>query len=280
MEEDSAVPPPWWLSAPALLALVGLVALIAVAWAQRPDGRLRIWFLDTPGDAALLRTPGGAHILIDGGGDPALLALLLGRHMPYWQRDLALVVLTGPDAPRLTGQVAALARYRPALALAPPGLGARGAAGEWRRLIAEQGVPARRLAVGQQLTLDGVRLQVLGFGPGDDGGAVLLVRYGATQVLFHTGGPAGDGAARSVAGQPLSALVYPWQRELETPLVRALRPQAMIFTRAYEAPAPALRSYAERRRLSPRLFHPQNDGTIVLTSDGRRVSIEGEGVVR
>lgn len=275
MEEAPAAP--WWGTAPALLVLIGLVVLLSAAWAQRPDGRLRIWLLDTPGDAALLRTPGGAHILIDGGGDPAQLALLLGRHMPYWQRDLALVVLTRPDAARLPGQVAALARYRPALALAPPDLGARGAAGEWRRLIVEQGVPARRLAAGQQLTIDGVRLQVLGFNPGDDGGAVLLVRYGATQVLFHTGGPAGDDLARSIAGGPLAALVYPWQRELETPLVLALRPQATIFTRAYAAAEPALLTYADRRRLSPQLFHPQNDGTIALTSDGRRVVIEGEG---
>lgn len=280
MEDTRTPATPWWGSPFAVLALIGLVVLGAAAWAQRPDGRLRIWFLDTPGDAVLLRTPGGAHILIDGGGDPALLALLLGRHMPYWQRDLALVVLTRPDGPRLPGQVAALARYRPALALAPPDMGERGVAGEWRRLIAGQGVPARRLSAGQQLTIDGVRLQALGFNPGDDGGAVLLVRYGATQVLFHTGGPAGDDAARTMAGRPLAALVYPWQRELETPLVRALRPQNIIFTRAYEAPEPALRSYAERRRLSPQLFHPQNDGTIVLTSDGRRVSVATEGAVR
>lgn len=252
------------------LALI-LVCLGGVAWAQRPDGRLHVFFLDTPGDALLVQTPAGRFALIDGGSDPSLLATALGRRMPFWRRDLAALVLTSPDGAHMVGQVAALARYRPDLVLGPPGMPAGGTAGEWRRLVGDLGVPLRALRPGLRIDLGGgTALGVLGISAGDEGGAPLLITYGAARVLVHQGGPAGDTAAMQAAG-PLTAMIYPWQRELDTPLLHALRPQAMVFSSAYEAAEPALLSYAERRRFSPLLYHEKIDGTVELVSDGRRV---------
>jgi hypothetical protein len=135
----------------------------------------------------------------------------------------------------------------------------------------------RALRAGQRLDLDGAALTVLGAAAGDEGGAVLLLSYGATRVLFHTGGALGDEAAHAVAGRPIDLLVYPWQRELATPLLEALQPRAIIFSTAHEAHDPALLSYAERRRHSPRLYHSANDGSVELISDGRRtVVVTGE----
>lgn len=260
-----------------LLPVACIVLLAAAAWLQRPAGSLRIHLLAAPGDAALIETPAGRFVLIDGGRDPAQLTLQLGRHMPFWRRDLLAVVLTGGDGQRLPGQVAAITRYRPGLALAPPDLGSRGTAAEWRRLIGAEGVPARALRVGQRIDLDGATLRVLAAAPGEEGGAVLLITYGATRVLLHTGGPPGDAAAAAAAGPPLDLLAYPWQRPLDTPAVAALRPRAIVFTAAHEAHDPALLSYADRRRHSPRLYHPALDGTITLTSDGRRAVIATGG---
>lgn len=265
MPPDSPPPAARWRLA---LPLACLLTLLAVAWAQRPDGRMHVYILNTPGDAALVRTPRGRFVLVDGGRDPAQLTLLLGRLMPFWRRDLLAVVLTGADGQRIPGSVAALARYRPEVALAPPGLGHDGFAGEWRRLTAAG--PTATLAAGQRLDLDGATLTVLAAHAGREGGAVLLLSYGATRVLLHSGGPAGDEAALRAAGRPLALLVYPWQRDPGTATVGALAPGAMAFSQAYEAPAPALLSYAARRRHSPRVYHPKADGQIELVSDGRR----------
>lgn len=256
-----------------LLPAACLMILLVTAWAQRPDGRLRLHLLAAPGDAALIQTPAGRFVLIDGGRDPSQLALLLGRHMPFWRRELLATLLTAGGGRRLPGQVAALARYRPALALAPPGLGSYGTAGEWRRLTEQARVPVRALRPGQRLDLDGATLTVLGVEPGEEGGAVLLITYGATRILVHTGGATGDEAALAAAGRPVDLLLYPWQRDLDTELVDALRPRAIAFTAAHEAEEPALLSYADRRRHSPRIYHPANDGTVTLVSDGRRASI-------
>ncbi|WP_255603496.1 hypothetical protein [Oscillochloris sp. ZM17-4] len=253
------------------LALM-LACLLAVAWAQRPDGRLHVYFLDTPGDAVLVQAPSGRFALIDGGGDPALMATTLGRLMPFWRRDMAAVALTRADGAHLPGQVAALARYRPDLVLGPPGMPAGGVAGEWLRLVGAQGAPLRALRPGARIGLGGgATLSVLGVSAGEGGGAVLLVEYGAARVLIHGGGPDGDAAAMAAAGKPLAAIAYPWQREFDTPLLAALRPRAVAFTSAYEAAEPALLSYAERRLVSPALYHEKNDGTVELISDGRSV---------
>lgn len=258
---------PWWR--PLLLPFACLLVLAGVAWAQRPDGLLHVYILATPGDAALVRTPGGRLALIDGGSDPAQLTLQLGRLAPYWRRDLRAAVLTSPDGGRIPGHVAALARYAPVVALAPPGLGQRGYAGEWRRLAADAGA-AGPLAPGQRLDLDGATLTVLGARAGDEGGAVLLLSYGATRVIFHTGGPAGDADALGAGRGPVDLLVYPWQRDPTVEVVAALAPRAIVFSQAYEAPAPALLSYSARRRASPWVYHPKADGQVELVSDGRR----------
>jgi len=264
-------------AARALRLIVPVVACLAlVAWLQRPDGRLHVSLLDTRGDAVLIQLPDGRFALVDGGADPARLTTLLGRAMPFWRRDLAAVLLTRPDGARLPGQAAALARYRPDVALAPPGMSGAGTAGEWRRLVEELGVPARALAPGASVAFGRAALRVLAAEPGDDGGAVIAIDYGATRVLLHTGGPAGDAAAARAGGRPVDLLVYPWQRALDTPAVVALRPRAIAFSAAYAADKPALLSYADRRRFSPQIFHPANDGVVTLVSDGRRAWVETE----
>src|SRR5215211_2305614 len=124
----------------AQIAVVAL-ALVFLAWRSWPDGKLRVIFLETKGDAVLIETPSGAYVLIDGGGDPAALAAALGRTMPFWRHTLAAVVLTTADLRHLPGQVAALERYHADIALAPA-IRTRGAMIEqWRRLLGEQQTP-------------------------------------------------------------------------------------------------------------------------------------------
>lgn len=258
----------WQLPAYCILPVA---VLLTIAWLQRPDQRLHVFFLNTPGDAVLVQTPAGEYVLIDGGSDPALLALLLGRQLPFWRRDLRAIILTRSDGGSAGSQVAALSRYRVRLALSPPGLAQYGAGGEWRRLVSSPDTAARQLQSGQRLDLGaGVRIRVLGVAEGKVGGAVLIIEYGATRVLLHNGGPAGDEAASQAAAHPIDLLAYPWQRPLDTSLIAALRPRSIVFSTGYEELAPALLSYTDRRRYSPALFHEKNDGTVELISTGRK----------
>ena len=54
-------------------AVTLLIVVVHPFSAAPPDGRLRVEFLDVgQGDSALLTTPDGTTILIDGGGQPNL----------------------------------------------------------------------------------------------------------------------------------------------------------------------------------------------------------------
>src|SRR5215216_6597645 len=151
-------------------AIILVLVLALLAWRAWPKHQLRVIFLETKGDAALIQTPAGGYVLIDGGSDPAALSAALGRQLPFWQRTLDLVVLTAVDGAHLPGQVAALARYRASRALAPT-ITKRGALiDEWQRLLAEQRTPVNTARVGQRIDIGGATLRVLAAGDGDESG--------------------------------------------------------------------------------------------------------------
>jgi len=62
------------------------------------------------GDAIFIRAPGGSDILIDGGPDDSVLACL-GRHMPFWDKTLEIMILTHSHADHLTGLIDVAKRY-------------------------------------------------------------------------------------------------------------------------------------------------------------------------
>lgn len=259
------------------LSIVVLGGILAcAAWLARPDGHLHIFFFDTPGDAVLVQTPHGRFVLIDGGNDPALLALHLGRRLPFWRRSLDAVVLTQYDDARLPGQIAALTRYRADLALAPPGELQSASAQEWLRLLESQRTPVHTARMSERLTLDNVALTVLTTGDGDESGLVLRLDYGASSVVLDGAGGEPDEDRLLTSAHPITALAYPWQRELDTPLLAAWQPQAIIFTTAQEADEPALLTYRERALRGAALYHARIDGTVELVSNGRHAWIVTE----
>jgi competence protein ComEC len=96
----------------AALVPLALCALLIAVLAGRPDGRFHLWVLDAgQGDAILLRTPTGHTALIDGGPAATPLLNAVGARLPFWQRDLDLVVLTHPHADHLQGLIEVAAHY-------------------------------------------------------------------------------------------------------------------------------------------------------------------------
>lgn len=257
-------------------AAIIALALALLAWRSWPAQQLRVIFLETKGDAVLIQTPAGGYVLIDGGGDPSALAAALGRHMPFWRRTLDLVVLTSADGARLPGQVAALARYRAGLAIAPASTKRGALLEEWRRLLAEQGVSIRAARAGQQLDLGGARLRVLAAGDGDEDGVVLRLDYGATSVVLDHSGGEPDEEALAASLQPASLLAFPWQRDAHNAFVAALRPRAIVLTDGAQADQPVEQTFVERAIGGAALYHERLDGTITWISDGRRAWVETE----
>lgn len=247
-----------------LQAALLVAVLLALAWRGRPDGLLHIFFLNTPGDAMLVRSPGGRYLLIDGGADPAALSAALGRHLPFWRRALDGLVLTSPDSRRLPGQVAALARYRAAYAVAPVDT-ARGAMfAAWRAELDAARTPLRVAHAGDRWLFDGVVFEVLATGDGDTGGMLLRLDYGATAVMFSHAASAADESLLAHSGRLRQAAIvaFPWQRSPHIPYLAALNPQVIVLTDGHQADVPLEETYAERAVRGERLLHERIDGTV------------------
>lgn len=92
-----------------LILTLGLL-LVGGAFFQLPDAKLHLVFCDVGQGDAILIIQGSRQILIDGGPNDKVLNCL-SRHLPFWDRDLELVVLTHPESDHITGLTSVIERY-------------------------------------------------------------------------------------------------------------------------------------------------------------------------
>ncbi len=222
----------------ALGGAVALVSLIVLAGTARPDGNLRVYFLDVgEGDAVLIRSPMGHNVLVDGGPSPTAIEGALGARLPFLDRDLDAVVLTGYRQDRLAGLLEVARRHRIGLVLQPDRpVGGRQAIA-WAELIAERQIPVERAEAGQRIDLgEGGYLDVAWAserGADEPALALRLVRGGVSLLL--PGDLSGD-AQRELAGSlpgRLEVLRVPGQGAagaLDGRLLRAASPRTAVIS--------------------------------------------------
>ncbi|WP_026369373.1 hypothetical protein [Kallotenue papyrolyticum] len=251
-----------WPHALVALALLG-VGLVAPWITRRSAEGLRLSVPALPGDGALLTTPGGRHVLIDGGADGTALVTWLGSRLPIGQRSLAALILTRADAATVPGQLAVLRRYRIGAAL-----GAAGAEGEaataWRERLAAQGAPVHLLDAGQHFALDDCLFTTL---HAQAGRLALQARCAATQLYFlQSIDDAGAQVLAEQALEPAGAVLYPWRRAPDRALLERLQPSVIIFGEGDQGQAEL--SLYERRIGTARLLHEALHGQIELRDRG------------
>lgn len=267
-----------------------LLVLAWVVFRNRADGRLHLYFLPVgQGNGILLVTPAGHRVLIDGGPDGKALLAALGRRVPFWERELDLVLLTETAPARMAGPVAALERYR-ALAAGRPGRARPGPGWErWQELLSHQGVEPLLLGRGARIELDdGVLLEVLFPGPqpleGVEPGArddslVLRLSYGAFRALIA--GAAGPAAQmRLLALEPdlgSTLLLVPRQAEkraLDARFLEAVHPVLAVVS---AAPGhPDARTLEQLHLAGIPCFRTDREGAIEVWSDGYRLGVRSD----
>jgi competence protein ComEC len=100
-----------------IILLVFSLAIIALF--ELPDGNLHIIACNVGQGDAILITYGKTQILTDGGPDKSVLNCL-GRHIPFWDRTIDLVISTHPDADHSTGLTDVIKNYNVASILINP----------------------------------------------------------------------------------------------------------------------------------------------------------------
>jgi competence protein ComEC len=144
------------------IALAVIVPLLAWATAIRagPPGSLTITFFSVGwGDSALVRSPAGATILIDGGPDPGLIAVKLAS---LGIRRIDLMVATHPHADHIVGLPAVLARFPVGLVIDPGCPATSPFYRDFLRSVAASRVSFQHPRSGDRLLVGDVRVDVLG----------------------------------------------------------------------------------------------------------------------
>jgi len=255
-----------------------------------PGDRLSVTFLDVgQGDAILIRSPAGHNILVDGGPNSEAITAALGRHLPFWDRHLHLVVLTHPDQDHLAGLVTVLERYdvdqvlTPALADDSPTVRA------WQEAIAERHIPQREAFAGQWIDLgDGARLSVvypppepLATAEVDDDSLVLKVSQGNAAFLL-TGDIGAEGEASLMSNHadlraPVLKVAHHGSRaSTSVAFLAAVEPLTAVISvgedNSYGLPAAETLD-----RLAPRpVFRTDRQGDVEMSTDGERLWVKRE----
>lgn len=115
---------------------------------------LQVHFLDVgQGDAALIETPSGVQVLIDGGKDATVLRRL-GSKMSFFDRTIDLVVGTHPDKDHIGGLIDVFKRYRVLKILTTENKGDTATAALYTKLKNTEGAEILIARRGQTLHLD------------------------------------------------------------------------------------------------------------------------------
>ena len=91
-----------------ILVILGMILALIWFW---PDKNFRVVFCDVGQGDAILFTYRHYQILVDGGANNRVLGCL-NNHVPFWDRQLEMVILTHPDKDHYQGLLAVAERYR------------------------------------------------------------------------------------------------------------------------------------------------------------------------
>ena len=210
-----------WRSRALRLSVIPLAVILGLVWAAvsaAPDGRLHVVFFDVgQGDAALITSPAGHTVLIDGGSDGTITCCGLGRFMPFYERDIDLVVSTQPHADHLGGLIDVVERMEVGMVVQSPVDHDSLLCDRWRLTLEQAGLDALSLGRGHRIDLgDGTIIDFLGprtegyTGSSDDidnNGLVARVSYGTVRFLFAADVRADVERAMVRNGLPLNSTV-------------------------------------------------------------------------
>ncbi|MFN8375981.1 MAG: ComEC/Rec2 family competence protein [Anaerolineae bacterium] len=266
-----------------------IFVLVGAVYLSRPDGHLHVWFLDVGhSNAVLIQTPGGAHILVDGGRFPSRLLTAIGDRLPFTDRTLEVLILTQPDEYEFGALPIVLSRYTVDLALSNGQTSGSQAFVDLELALSN----SQNLIVGTGNTVeisDGVTIQVL-YPPMqpqlgdsfDDNTLVLRLSYGDVSFLLTSDLSREGQEALVESGELLTSTV------LQLPQHGTGRSLSGAFVEAVQPSAVVLQSARDNRRGDPDadvlamveslpLLRTDQSGTLHLWTDGTRLWAVADG---
>ncbi len=262
-----------------------------------PDGNLHITVCNVgQGDATYILFPDGHDMLIDGGPDEAKIMACLGRHMPFWDRAIDLILLTHAEADHYGGLASVVRRFTVGSFLSSGIKGTSERFVSLERDIQRSGTQPVSVRSGTVIRIGSTVIRVIwpsaeqrirmGSDSGvsvasdrakhlNDGSIVLSLRYGDFDALFP--GDADTRVESAYVGSPLAdntveLLKVPHhgsRTAMDHAFLDWVHPAIAVVSvgkNSFGHPAPEiLNSLADERS---RVLRTDHDGDIEIVSDG------------
>ena len=276
----------------------------------RPDGRLRIDFLDVgQGDAALVTMPDGSTLLVDGGGRPTFRAPAREGEEPeefepdsrgvgeavvseyLWWRGFGrvdYVLATHADADHIDGLGAVVKNFEVGAALAGRAPSRDAEFARFASTARDSGVPVLLVARGDRLRLGGVTADVLwppAAGPeapsANNDSVVLRLSFGRRTFLL-TGDIESDaeraivGAGDALACDAVKVAHHGSLTSSAPGFVKAARPSLAVVSVGQDSPYghPHPSVLARWRAAGAQILTTGESGAITVSTDGEDMKVE------
>lgn len=281
-----------------LLLLSVIVALLGsfTQVVQQPasaDGLFRVAVLDVgQGDAILLDTPHGEHVLIDGGPSGGAVLDVLGHYLAG-SKTFRLLVATHNHADHIGGLPAVLNEYGAAEVWISGSVHTTDVYLRWLEAIQGAGTKATAVKAGDSALIDGVSLRVLHpiesvqgerLEHEHDGTVVVEASYGAISVLL-TGDLEDEHEAALLAhdvaslGATILKVTHHGSRHASTEaFLRAVHPAVAVISVGADNKFghPTQETLGRLAEQGVPVFRTDQQGTIQFLSDGAQLWVQPE----
>lgn len=267
-----------------------VLAVSTTSSANQKDGLLKIYFLDVgQGDAIFIETPNGSQVLIDGGPDNQVLSEL-SRAMPFYDRNIDLVISTHSDADHITGLIEVLGRYDVENIVYSGIVRKSSLYGAWQEAVLEEGAGIVDPVAGKTIDLgNGVTMEILNpveslvgkvVEKTNNDSVVAMLKYGKTEVLLT--GDIETKAERQIimSGADLNADIlkiahHGSKTSTTEEFMYEVSPQVAVIQvgakNRYGHPTPEVLNRLENSGI--KYYRTDLDGTVKVVSDGENYQV-------
>ena len=266
-----------------------------------PDGKLHIFFCNVgQGDAAYIRFPDGRDMLVDGGPNDAVLQCL-GRHMPFWDREINIVINSHPQNDHLKGLISVLNRYTVDYVVRSDIASSSDVYAQFADTIKTHHIPERLVTRGEHIAIGATSLSVIWpsesqialMHPGtgvlgastdanlNDGSLVFSLRYGSFDAIFpgdadshvegsYTGGLLADGFV-----ELLKVPHHGSKTGMTQGFIDWIKPEVAVISVGKNSYGhPSAEAITMLQKEGSKIFRTDQKGDIEIISDGKEWRVQ------
>ncbi len=259
------------------------VGITWLTWSSGDESRVSVTVLDVgQGDSILIEDLSGHRVLVDGGPGEQSLAEALGRHLPFHDRRIDLVIATHQQADHVGGLSEVVDSYdvRGVISRSSESAGTA-----WTEALVSAGIPVTVPSAGQTISLDGASLEILQAASdvSDVNDQSVVAKLTSGEVEFLLTGDLGEEGERELlrSGAVVSADVlkvgHHGSRFSSTPaFLDRVGAQVSVISAGksnpYGHPSPEVLD----RLIDTAIFRTDQDGDVTVSTDGRQIWVETE----